>query len=272
MTALGTRVWFDGMIIDASEARVACTDRGFTLGDGLFETMLWTGTQVRFFDDHMARLSASACHLGFWLPFGLSDIQAALTDLGQDAGGCRGAIRLTLTRGSGPRGLAFPADTNPRMLATIAPLVAPSDPPFLKTVTITRNGGAPSSRFKTLSYLDNIMALRQASDLCGNEALILGTTGNVACASSANLIFQLGGTILTPAIQDGALPGIVRGRLLARRLIEEAHIPPARIRTCDRAALTNALVGVRRISRIDDHVLSNDPDWLLPIVECLKDV
>lgn len=269
MTVLGARVWFDGTMLDAIESRVALADRGFTLGDGLFETMLWTGTQVRFFDDHMARLSSSARKLGFWLPVGDPEVKAALSDLAQDAGGARAVIRLTLTRGTAPRGLALPADTNPLLLATLLPLGTPRDPLILKSVAITRHAGAPSAQFKTLSYIDNIMALRQANDLGGNEALILGTTGNVACASSANLIFQLGGAIVTPALQDGALAGIVRGRLLAAGLIKEARIPPSAIGTCDRAALTNALIGVRGISMIDGHVLSNDPDWLQPMVRAL---
>jgi branched-chain amino acid aminotransferase len=269
MAILGARVWFDGVMRDATNTSVPLADRGFTLGDGLFETMLWTGTQVRFFDDHMARLSSSALQLGFWLPFGAQEIKVAVTELAQDAGGLPAAVRLTLTRGMAPRGLALPSVTMPLLLATIAPMGSPTGRVVVKSVAITRHAGAPSAQFKTLSYVDNIMALSQATTLGGNEALLLGTSGNVACASGANLIFRCGGVILTPALQDGALPGIVRGRLLAAGLIEEAHIAPFKISACDRAALTNALIGVRGISMIDDHVLSNDPDWLQPMVEVL---
>jgi branched-chain amino acid aminotransferase len=259
---LGSKVWFNGTIIPIDQAHVGLSDRGFTLGDGLFETLLWTGTHIRFFDDHMARLSRSAVALGFEIPRTTGDIKAGLEALAQDAAGASAALRLTFTRGIGPRGLAIPDTGQPCLIATIAPLNVTKDGVSLQTVAIQRNAGAPSAQFKTLSYIDNIMALAQARALGGDDAIMLGTTGNIACASSANLIMRLNGKSLTPALTDGAMAGVVRGHLIKAGLVEEANISPEQLLTCDSAALSNALIGVRGVQSIDHRTLNFDAYWL----------
>lgn len=266
---IGSRAWLDGQIVNADQAHIALTDRGFTLGDGLFETLLWTGHDIRFFDDHMARLSASAAKLDMALPLPAKDIHLALRDLGSDALGIVAALRLTLSRGSGPRGLAWPKDPRPRLMATIAGLSVPITPVKVMTVAIRRNSAAPSSRHKTLSYVDNVMALIEAQALGGDDAIMLGTSGHVACSTSANLVIRYHGKNLTPAIEDGALPGIIRGRLLGAGLIEEASIEPEMLAACSHAVLTNALIGVRAISAIDNRNLIPDSAWLATLREVL---
>jgi branched-chain amino acid aminotransferase len=267
--AIGARVWMNGAIVDSAQAHVPVTDRGFTLGDGLFETMLWTGTEVRFVDDHMARLTQSARALGFELPYSVETIKTGLSALGEDAAGSRAALRLTLSRGSGPRGLAIPETATPQLIATISPLVDNVTAVCLKTVSIPRAIGTPSARFKTLSYVDNIMALREARAGGADEAIMLGTNGNVACASSANLVIHYKGSNLTPAISDGALAGIVRGRLLKVGKIEEAHISAEHLAQCERAALTNALIGARKVTSIDGRELDANEIWSQSMAEAL---
>jgi branched-chain amino acid aminotransferase len=266
---IGSRVWIDGEMLQAGEASVSLADRGFTLGDGLFETLLWTGYEIRYFGDHMLRLAASAQAMDITLAHSIDAIEAGLTALAQDADGQVAALRLTLTRGPGPRGLVLPNPSSPRLIATLANFTRPTDPVNLKTVTIMRNCGAPSSRFKTLSYIDNIMALNQAQALGGGDAIMLGTSGNVACTSSANIVIQFEGQNLTPAIEDGALPGIVRGRLLEAGLIKEARISPQMLAACSHAALTNALIGVRLVASIDDRQLDTAGGWVSDLMDAL---
>jgi branched-chain amino acid aminotransferase len=259
---LGSRTWQSGAFIDTGHATIPIADRGFTLGDGLFETMLWTGDTVRFFRDHMARLSYSAAILGYDIPYNADQIEAALTELASDAQGACAIIRLTLTRGSGPRGLTITGAEVPIMIASLAPLVPYSTLAKLVSVAIRRNPTAPSSRFKTLSYIDNLAALAQARAQGGDDAMMLGANANLACASSANIIIHYQGINLTPALTDGALPGIVRGRLIAAGVVTESHISPDMVKSCTHGALTNAIIGVRGVSSIDNIDLESDEKWL----------
>ena len=266
---LGSRVWMTEQILAADQAHVPISDRGFTLGDGLFETMLWSRDKVRFFDEHMTRLAASCAALGFIIPCTIREIGAGLADLARDAGGGPAALRLTLTRGSGLRGLAAPDKPESRLIATIAPIKPVTTPASLKTVSITRNPAAPSTRFKTLSYIDNIMALQEARLAGADDGVMLGTTGYVACTSGANLVIRHQGSNLTPALEDGALPGIVRGQLIQAGLIEEARIAPALLSTCDAIVQTNALIGVRWVAEINGRLLPAPQGWAQSLIDTL---
>jgi branched-chain amino acid aminotransferase len=257
---LGSKIWINGALDDGLATPIGPSDRGFTLGDGLFETMLWTGTHIRFVDDHMARLMRSAAALGLELPLPVAEVQAGLNALANDAKGQMAAIRLTLSRGAGPRGLSIAAATSPLIIATIAPFEPHDAPAHLTTVSIKRNCGAPSARFKTLSYIDNTMALEEAKAKGGDHGIMYGTTGYVACATSANIIVAHKGRILTPAVEDGALAGIVRGRLLAAGLIQEAAIDAHMLATCDHCFLTNALIGIGNVATIDGRTLRPNGD------------
>jgi branched-chain amino acid aminotransferase len=263
------KVWMNGRTLDASSAYVSVSDRGFTLGDGLFETMLWTGSDIRFFDDHMDRLSNSAIALSLSLPETKQTIAAGLFELSVPMKGKIAAIRLTLSRGQANRGLIIPAQTTPLLVATISAFEVPISPVKLMTVTICRNSGAPSSRLKTLSYIDNIMALDEARAAGFDDAIMLGTAGNLACASSANIIIQYKGANLTPALEDGALAGIVRGKLLASGQVQEARVSVDMLANCQSSALTNALIGVRPVGAINGRDLENSRDWLSPLQQAL---
>jgi branched-chain amino acid aminotransferase len=266
---LGSRVWINGVMVEAEQAFVPFNDRGFTLGDGLFETMLWTGSEVRFLDDHMIRLSSSADETGIEIPEKHHDILDALKSLGAQSAGAKAVLRVTLTRGSGPRGLAISETKTPVLIASGSPFQAHCTPVTLTTVSITRHSGAPSARLKTLSYIDNIMALHQARAMGSGDAIMLGTNRNVACASSANLVINYKGASLTPAVEDGALPGIVRGRLIKAGLVEEANITQNMLANSTCAALTNALIGARSISQIDGQEIEVSDNWLKPFNDAL---
>src|SRR5580698_4690179 len=60
--------WLDGALVDAAQARVPVSDRGFTLGDGVFETLkLEHGTPFAL-SSHLDRLRDSAAILGLSVP------------------------------------------------------------------------------------------------------------------------------------------------------------------------------------------------------------
>jgi branched-chain amino acid aminotransferase len=262
MPATNPLCWWNGEIVAFDDVTIRPNDRGFTLGDGLFETLYWTGTSIRFFDDHMARLSHGAEVLGIPLPFDVAAIEAGLLELGRHSGGAAGAIRLTLTRGAGARGLKVPAQTTPMILASFSPVEAASPPLSLASVEVARPWGAPSSRFKTLAYIDNVVALAMAQALGADDGLMRGRNNHIACATSANLIVCDKGRLLTPPVSDGALPGIVRERLLGAGLIEEAAIDDQTLARCISACLTNALIGVRGVHRVNGRDLDVNPSWV----------
>ena len=120
-------LWLDGAYLDPADASVNVADRGFLLGDGLFETMRLEAGVLRRWARHEKRLTAGLDALGIAadLP---SDIPALAADLANRNGLDRAVIRLTITRGSGGRGLDGASGTKPCVLMTAGALPERSAP------------------------------------------------------------------------------------------------------------------------------------------------
>jgi len=131
-------LWLNGELVPASQARIDPADRGFLLGDGLFETMLARHGRVVFLDAHLMRLARGAEAIGLALPLDPARIAAACKSLIEANGladAPRAALRLTLTRGPAPRGLALPPDPAPTLMIAAA---SAGPPPASPAATIAR--------------------------------------------------------------------------------------------------------------------------------------
>jgi len=253
-------IWHDGAWLDETESAIGIGDRGFTLGDGLFETMLWDGGRIHRFARHLARLKASSAALGLPAPDAHEMEIAAheivtLNDL-EDA---RAAIRVVWSAGPGPRGLARPAQMQPTLFVTIAPSPKATSPIMLATSQIRRSESAPSARHKTLSYIDNVMARAEAVRAGAGEALLLNSRGEVAGGAASNLFLVIGGRLVTPPSEDGALAGTMRAAVLeALPEIAVRSISAAELARAEAIAISNALEGVRAASHCDGRALAGD--------------
>jgi branched-subunit amino acid aminotransferase/4-amino-4-deoxychorismate lyase len=229
-------------------------DRGLLLGDGLFETILAIDGDLVLFDRHIARLRAGCAYLDLPQPDALATqklCELALGDTGMTSG--RVAVRLTMTAGSGGRGLDRPEAPEPHIFATVAKAPRPEGSIGLWTASVRRNQHSPTSRLKTLSYLDNVLARREAAP---SEALMLNTDGIVACAAAANVFWIREGRLFTPALECGALDGVMRREVLDRAAsfglsAREGHFPPSALAEAEAIFITNSLIGVRRVHWLD---------------------
>jgi branched-chain amino acid aminotransferase/4-amino-4-deoxychorismate lyase len=139
--------------------------------------------------------------------------------------------------------------------ATAAELGPVEDAARLVTSAVRRNERSPASRIKSLSYLDNVLARAEARAAGGDEALMLNTAGEVACAAAANVFWIRHGTVFTPALDCGVLDGIIRGETLraCARLgipVEEVRAAPALLKGAP-IFLTNSLAGVRPVASLN---------------------
>lgn len=232
---------------------IAATDRGLTLGDGLFETIAVSGGRPVWLEEHLARLAASAETMGIACDRGFvtREVAVLLTDV------ANGILRITLTRGSGGRGLGQ-GGADPTLLLTLNPW-APDlafAPARLITSTVCRNAGSPAARMKTLSCADNILAAREAVAADVDDALMLNAAGHIACSTIANVFVLRSGALLTPPLSDGVLPGIVRGQLVAEFGARESTLRPADLHAADAVFLTNSLRLLRPVTQLDGNAMS----------------
>jgi len=224
-------------------------DRGLLLGDGLFETILAKGGELILFEQHIDRMQRSCMALGLPAP-DLEDARSLCQSTLDDSGFAadRAAVRMTMTAGSGGRGLDRPASPEPHIFASVAPAPKPEGPVVLITSDLRRNEGSPSARLKTLSYLDNVLARRMAAPA---DALLLNNRGEIACAAAANIFWIRNGQFYTPHKDCGVLDGVMRRRVMDIALVEEVRAPRAMLEGAEAIFLTSSLIGVRPVSRLD---------------------
>jgi branched-subunit amino acid aminotransferase/4-amino-4-deoxychorismate lyase len=230
-------------------------DRGLLLGDGLFETMLAQDGALPHLTAHLDRMAAGCAVLN--LPFDRAEAERLVRAAAPEQG--RFAVRLTLTAGSGGRGLDGPAAPVPRLFATAAASAPVTTPASLVVATTRRNEGSPASRLKTLSYLDNVLARAEAREAGADEAVMLNNRGEVACAGAANLFWIVGERLFTPRLDCGALAGITRARILASRPVEEVAAGIEALEAADAVVLTNSLIGARPVSRLGLRTFAPHP-------------
>jgi branched-chain amino acid aminotransferase len=259
----GELLWFDGQVASGADIRIDPADRGLLLGDGLFETLLVRDGEVEHEALHLQRLRNSATMLGIPLPYDGGAISDGMRQLLRAAGLLSGlvAARITLTRGAGRRGLLPPDQPQPHLMMTAVAYHPPQAESFsARIVAIRRNEGSPLSRLKSLNYLDNILALQEAVAGGADEALLRNNVGQICGGSRSNLFVIRAGQLITPPITDGVLDGIQRQVILrqARAIgcpVSEASLSPMDLLRVDEAFLSNSLMGIKPLHRIDEHVL-----------------
>jgi branched-chain amino acid aminotransferase/4-amino-4-deoxychorismate lyase len=237
-------------------------DRGFALGDGLFETVLAQDGVLLRLAAHLDRLESGCAALGLPAPDRADAEQRmrrALVEAGLEDS--RAAVRLTLTAGSGGRGLDRPVAPRPRLVATAAPAAVVAAPARLVTATVRRNDQSPAARLKTLAYLDNVLARAEAHRAGADEAVMLNTRGELACAAAANLFWIVDGALITPALECGVLAGTTRARVLAcaavlGATVRETRAGPQALEAAEAIFLTNALIGVRPAAALDGRIFA----------------
>jgi branched-chain amino acid aminotransferase len=253
-------IYLNGTIVPPDFARIDPADRGFTLADGLFETLrAYRGKPFRL-ADHLERLSDSADALGIPLLFDVPAIAEAVMEVLEANALAEAAIRITLTRGTGPRGLAPPADVKPTLMISAVPYAPLPDTCAATVVGIRRNEGSPLSRMKSLAYLDNVLAAGEAARRQAEEAILLNNAGRVAGAARANPFAVIGGRLVTPPMGDGVLPGIARRVVLELAAAlkipaEEASLSPGDLARAQENFLTTPLFERRWVGRRDDRAL-----------------
>ncbi len=170
------------------------------------------------------------------------------------------ALRLNWSRGSGAgRGLALPAPDEPqgrpRFWLQLSPWTPNSNPvTVIVSALERRNAASLVSRCKTFAYGGAIQALREARAAGADDALLLGSGGDLCCGTSANLLACLKGEWITPHLASGCLPGVMRGRGLALGLVREGRLGVADLLASEGALLINSL-GHRPIRRCEDQDL-----------------
>ena len=255
------QVWMNGRFYDQDKAVIPVTDRGFLLGDGFFETMRAHKGNIAWLAAHMERLARHADVLK--LPTDLlpdaEDVASIVQTLFAEVRDDDAIVRLTVSRGSGERGLLPPSKPKPTILISVTPFV-PVDPnmglSLCTSQKIRRNAWSVAGSIKSLNYLDNIAAKQEVTSYGGDDAIILSSDGDVAETSVANIFGIQGETLWTPDERTGILCGLARSYVLewAEKSgvdVKFSSKKPEMLREFDAVFTANALQGLRAVGKVD---------------------
>jgi len=257
-------VFLNGRFLAEEAAVVSVFDRGFLYGDGLFETLRVVRGRLIFWDAHMERFARGADVLKLRPPLTAPEMRRAADRLIQLNALPNAVLRITFTRGSGPRGYSPKGADHPTFAMTLhaAPKASANKPANVRVITSSYvvTADDPLANVKTCNKLPHVLARAEAEAVGASDALLLNTRGQLAEATSSNLFWLSGDALLTPSSRAGALAGITRGVVLelARKFglaTGEADGGPSVLRHASGVFLTNSIRGITEVVELDGKTL-----------------
>lgn len=213
--------------------------------EGVFETVLLLDGRPVFFEEHVERFAGGCAALGLKRAPDADRLRAAIGGAG-DAGSCeRGVLRWSAWRATdGTEGWSLRREAaRPSMLkAEWRVDVAPGRLP----------AAGPLNRWKHLGRDAWREALVWARAAGADEAVVLDERGRVVEGAISNLFCVVGGGVVTPSLEYGALPGIVREKVVkmareAGMALEERELRVEELSRAEEAFATNSLIGIRPV-------------------------
>lgn len=258
MSGARPAVWVNGQRQHVDAPHVSARDRGFTLADGVFETMLAHNGVVFRLEPHLERLRAALRVLDIAEPAGLQgwvDAAVAAGDL------AHGVVRVTVTRGVAPGGLHPPRDPQPTVVIIATPMAPPPAPVYEHGLSAhiasgRRNEHSSTAGLKTLSFTEGIVGTIEAQRAGADEALFLDVAGHCSEGAASNVFVVAGGALRTPPLTCGVLPGITRAAVLeiaaSRGLAaHETVVALDELFGADEAFLTSSFRGLAPLVRVN---------------------
>lgn len=212
----------NGEITSLENARISVLDRGFLYGDSVYEVFRTYDGVPMFCHEHFDRMENSARLIHMTISQSRDQMleemrrtaRAAEVPPGQDI-----YVRWHVTRGTGALDLV-PAKDLASSYVIILKEVPKWNPEFYSRgmkLAVTRVRRNPveslSPDIKSGNYLNNILGVAEAVDLGADDCLMLNPAGIVTESSNSNVLFVLGGRLVTPSADSGVLRGITKAAI-----------------------------------------------------------
>jgi len=265
------KLFLNNKLIDTNEAMVSVFDHGFLYGLGLFETFRTYNGLPFLLQEHLHRLKTSCEQLGIAYTVDEKELREQIALLLSENNLVDGYFRLTVSAGEEELGLPAKDYTNPTTILMCKPLPASqtneqwSKGKAAICLKTRRNSPEAAIRFKSLHYMNNIIAKREirsnfSSQFASAEGLMLNNKGELSEGIVSNVFFRKGETIFTPAIDTGILPGITRAFVIELckqngYLINEGYFNWDSLVEADEIWLTNSIQAIIPVTAL---VFSHD--------------
>ena len=256
-------VYFNGKFIPKESVKISPDDRGFLLGDGVYEVIRSYRGQLFAFEAHRERMADGLRELQIEQP-AVEDFQTLAETLLKknhlDEGDA--LVYIQITRGAAPRKHAFPENTSP----TVYAFAAPFHPPQEKWQTGIKVILVPDIRWarcdiKSISLLPNVLASQQAKEHNAYEAVFV-RNGMVTEGAHSSFCAVFDGQLVTHPKSPYILPGVTRAVVL--RLCHELNISVREypilekdLHKADELLLTGTTTEIMPVIQVNDRIVSD---------------
>jgi D-amino acid aminotransferase len=261
-------VYINGKFSLSGRARISVSDRGFTFGDGVFETLRSYNGNIFMLSSHLDRLFSSLRALRFNYDFDQDHIGKAVEKtlkknrlLDSDA-----YIKIMITRGEHLGDFGFNSKYNTSVIIITKKLKVPS-PVFysggvdMVTSTIKRtSAGNPTYTHKLMNYFENLYAKNEALIKNAYEAFFLTTDKLVLEGAFTNIFIIRNSKVYTSSLSQNILPGVTRGEVISLCKENDIKIREKKIHYCDlidaaEVFLTNSIIEILPVKKVDVHCI-----------------
>ncbi len=261
-------VYINGLFWTIDKANISVLDRGFTHGDGLFETMRVYSGKIFRLEHHLDRLFQSARSILIELPITRNEIRSAIYAALKLNGLSNSIVRLTVTRGELDSGVNVDYSSPPTIVILVKPVKAISKKTYKEGIGIKlykksaiRTQGI-SNKIKSCNYLSNIILRENALKENFFEAILLDHNHNVTEGTISNIFIIKNNQLKTPITNEFVLRGIIRQAILDLCLennipFKEDLITERELYEADELFLTNSAIEILPVRNINHHKLKN---------------
>ena len=251
------------LITDHNQTENLTADRGLAYGHGLFESILFTNSQLVLLERHLQRLNRDAKILG--VPIQSSLIRVYLNqflDYLQSQNIDNGVIKIILTAGIGGRGYQSPQPIEPSIYCSYSSLPADINAPKKNAIAVRycqhRLPNQPAlAGIKHLNRLDQVLARQEWNCADFQDGLMFDQSNQLIEAISANVFIQnASGEWLTPCLQDAGVSGVMRSLLMEEIFpackinLQVRAIDMDELAECQQLLLCNSVRGLMRVNEI----------------------
>ena len=253
----------NGRFTTTDEPVIRVEDRGFQFGDGVYEVFKFLDGRPVFMLDHFRRLEKSLEGLEIPPPWTEESFSRDVHELLARTKFASGIVYIQVTRGESERTHFWPDDVPPTALAYTRRFRFPDATKKERGIAVvtTSDQRWHLCHVKSLNLLANAIAKKKAQRAGADEAILLDD-GLVTEGASSSFFAVRGGAVITHALDEHILPGVVRDRVIGLALRERIRVAERPLREAelfdlDEAFVTNTTLGVMPVTTIDGRVIRN---------------
>jgi branched-chain amino acid aminotransferase len=255
-------VFHNESLLPIEKVRLSPGQAGLICGWGIFTTLRICRGEAFAYERHWRRLEKDASITRLPMPYTAAKVRVHLHEVIRANQVTEGCARIYLVYNT--VGFWQSAEQHPQVDLIIysAPLPEHREIVRLAVREHGRHSASPLSGVKSISWLNNVWAIAEATKEGFDEVIMLNERGEVAECTSANIFAVKDGKVLTPPLNSGCLEGVTRGILMevapeAGVAVVEQMLRPEDLYSADEVFISSTNRNLISVSEIAGHPVPN---------------